>query len=92
MDRIARILDESARRLEAERAQIKAKLRSYPAPIPACDANYNHLAEERRRLSGALARLAELRRELAAVPDQAQALALLRRRMPALVGAVAAEA
>lgn len=92
MDEIARILVETERRLEAERAAVKAKLRVYPAPITACDANYNHLAEERRRLSGELARLAELRREVAAATDPAKALEILRRHLPALAASAGAEA
>ncbi len=34
-----------------------AEIRSYPAPIPPCDAQFNHLLEQRRALSRELARL-----------------------------------
>lgn len=45
------------RRLEDESATVAAEIRSYPAPIPACDAQFNHLLEQRRALSRELARL-----------------------------------
>lgn len=61
-------LDEIERRVAARRDAVKAALGSYPAPITACDAQYNHLSEERRRLSLALLRLGELR----GVPDSAE--------------------
>ena len=32
----------------------------YPAPIPACDAQFNHLLDEREALSSELARVREL--------------------------------
>ena len=47
-------------RLEAVKAALKAELRDYPKPITACDAQYNHLSDERRRLAGELATLEEL--------------------------------
>jgi hypothetical protein len=36
---------------------VAAELRAYPAPIPACDAQYNHLLERRAALVEARARL-----------------------------------
>lgn len=36
---------------------VAAELRAYPAPIPACDAQYNHLLERRAALAEARARL-----------------------------------
>lgn len=67
-------LDRIARHLEAERTSVKAQLAAYPAPIPACDAQYNHLAEERRRLTAELARVAAARREILASADPLAAL------------------
>ena len=41
-------------------ARIDAEIRAYPTPIPRCDAQFNHLLEERERLraflEGAIAR------------------------------------
>ena len=57
------------RALEFERDRILDAIRSYPPPIPACDAQFNHLLEMRARLSDRLARAAEAlatRRSLAA--------------------------
>ena len=45
--------------LERERLQIEAEIRSYPAPIPACDVYFNDLLEKRARISEALTRLAD---------------------------------
>ncbi len=42
------------RRLLVDRDRINDAIGSYPAPIPACDAQFNHLLEERRRRSRAL--------------------------------------
>lgn len=67
--RAMRVLDRIERHLRTERTSVKAELAAYPSPITACDAQYNHLAEERRRVAGELVRLAELRREIQASPD-----------------------
>lgn len=40
--------------LEAKRAALNAEIRSYPGPIPACDAQFNYLLEKRTRLSAVL--------------------------------------
>jgi hypothetical protein len=47
------------RRLERERQRISAEICAYPAPIPACDAYFNFLLEERARLGELLSKLAE---------------------------------
>ncbi len=44
-------------RLERMQEAVAAEIRTYPAPIPACDAQYNNLLERREALSEALARL-----------------------------------
>ncbi len=47
--------------LRARLAQLReaaaAEIRAYPVPIPACDAQYNHLLERRAALAEVLARL-----------------------------------
>ena len=36
--------------LENRRAAIHAEITAYPTPIPACDADFNHLLEERAKI------------------------------------------
>lgn len=43
--------------LAARRAEIDALIASYPPPIPACDAQFNHLLEQRREIGQELVRL-----------------------------------
>ncbi len=43
--------------LDGLRAVVAAETRAYPAPIPACDAQFNHLTEQRRLLALELERL-----------------------------------
>ena len=50
-------------RLERMQETVAAEIRAYPAPIPACDAQYNHLLERRGALSEALARLDAARKD-----------------------------
>lgn len=45
------------RRIESLRRATGEQIQSYPAPIPACDAQFNHLLELRRLLPQELARL-----------------------------------
>lgn len=47
-------IEQDLRRLKQA---VAADIRAYPAPIPACDAHYNHLLEQRRMLSAELTRL-----------------------------------
>ncbi len=64
-------------RLERMQEAVAAEIRTYPPPIPACDAQYNHLLERREALSAALARLDAAREDgsstlesfLAGLPD-----------------------
>jgi hypothetical protein len=44
-------------RLAQLQEAVAAEIRAYPAPIPACDAQYNHLLERRAALNEARARL-----------------------------------
>lgn len=43
--------------LESERHRIYEEIKNYPTPIPACDAQFNYLLEERRRIPQELDRL-----------------------------------
>ena len=49
-------------RLEARRAALNEEIAAYPAPITGCDAQFNHLLDERRRINAELARLEEARK------------------------------
>jgi len=40
--------------LEARRLALDEEIRTYPTPIPRCDAQFNHLFEERARIAKAL--------------------------------------
>ena len=44
-------------RLARLQETVAAEIAAYPAPIPACDAQYNHLLERRAALAEARARL-----------------------------------
>ena len=44
-------------RLTRLQEAVAAEIGAYPAPIPACDAQYNHLLERRTALAEARARL-----------------------------------
>lgn len=57
--------------LEETRLKIQSEIRQYPMPIPACDAHFNWLLEERGRLTDAIERT-----RLAGGDDAAVALAL----------------
>ena len=50
-------------RLERLQEAVAAEIRAYPAPIPACDAQYNHLLARREALSEALAGLDAARKD-----------------------------
>ena len=64
-------------RLARMRAAVAAEINAYPPPIPACDAQFDHLLERREALSAALARLDAARKDgastlesfLAGLPD-----------------------
>ena len=49
--------------LEKEMRRVNDEIRNYPAPIPACDAQFNYLLEEREALSSELIRVRELMKE-----------------------------
>ena len=56
-------------RLEHMQEAVAAEIRAYPAPIPACDAQFNHLLARREALSEALARLDAARKDGAGTPE-----------------------
>lgn len=43
--------------LEQEKRRINEEINNYPPPIPACDAQFNYLLEERARILQELSRL-----------------------------------
>ena len=47
-------------RLEARRRRLDEEIRAYPTPIPRCDAQFNHLFEQRARIVAAIEALAAL--------------------------------
>ncbi|GAB4229991.1 MAG: hypothetical protein Kow0032_11520 [Methyloligellaceae bacterium] len=49
--------------LMARKREIEAEIAAYPAPIPACDAQFNHLLEMQRLVRSELQRLELARRE-----------------------------
>ncbi len=67
-------------RLAQTQEAVAAEINAYPPPIPACDAQFDHLLERRAALSGALARLDAARKDgtgtledfLAATPGLAE--------------------
>ncbi len=46
--------------LQEQSCRVHSEIRNYPAPIPACDAQFNYLLEEREALSSELVRVREL--------------------------------
>ena len=48
-------------RLKERRKEITREIRSFPAPIPACDVHYNSLLEERRRITREFQKLDKLK-------------------------------
>jgi transcriptional regulator GlxA family with amidase domain len=49
--------------LQEESRRVHGEIRNYPAPIPACDAQFNYLLEEREALSSELAKVKELMKQ-----------------------------
>lgn len=47
--------------LEARQRALRAQINAYPPPIPACDAQFNHLLDQRRALAEELRDLDALR-------------------------------
>jgi hypothetical protein len=74
--------------LERERDRIYEEITTYPPPIPACDAQFNHLLEQRERVSRDLARV----NEAAQLPGSLAACGELLDEMVAGSGLIAADA
>ncbi len=56
--------------LASEKARIARAIADYPAPIPACDEQFNHLLERRRSLTAEISRADQLcRDETASIDD-----------------------
>lgn len=62
-DRIKLLWSRIKQHLEEEKRRIYDEIRNYPPPIPACDAQFNHLLEERRKISRELTELEQLSRQ-----------------------------
>ncbi len=60
-------------RLTQLREVVAAEIRAYPVPIPACDAQYNHLLERRTALAAALASLGATRETGTATAEEFRA-------------------
>ncbi len=60
--------------LQAEKSQINDEIRSYPSPIPACDAQFNYLLEKRNLVAEELARLHAIGEEARSNARQTDAL------------------
>jgi hypothetical protein len=57
------ICHEVREHLQHKREQITAEIRNYPPPIPACDAQFNYLLEQRARIEQELSQLDALQKE-----------------------------
>jgi chorismate mutase len=57
---VASIWAEIQTRLEKEKDRVYEEIVNYPPPIPACDAQFNYLLEERARISQEVSRVHEL--------------------------------
>lgn len=64
--------------LEERRRMVIEEIRVYPGPITGCDAQFNHLTEERRLLNAELARLDVV------MSDEKEALVAFLRNSPAI--------
>lgn len=49
--------DDAKQALQERRTELDALIGAYPPPITACDAQFNHLLEQRREIGQELARL-----------------------------------
>ncbi len=59
MQEIAWPTDRARTALLMARTELDDEIRSYPTPISGCDAQYNHMLAERRRVHAALEALDE---------------------------------
>ena len=61
--------DAAVHHLRQKLDRIRQEIETYPAPIPACDLQFNTLLEEREQIAGELRRLIQTR-ETSADPEQ----------------------
>jgi hypothetical protein len=54
------LVSELRAHLEAQRRRLDDEIRHYPTPIPRCDAQFNHLFDQRARIVAAIDALAAL--------------------------------
>ena len=57
LDLVQSVWEEIGVRLENARRRVQEEITHYPPPIPACDANFNYLLEERARIGEELNRM-----------------------------------
>ncbi len=57
MDDVKKHLDAAYQELLAAQKLLNTQIRTYPAPISGCDAQFNHLLGERQRICRALSAL-----------------------------------
>ncbi len=67
--RTAATWDSLRQSLETRRQALSAEIGRYPPPIPACDAQFNHLLDERRLISAELQRLERAAGDGTAIDD-----------------------
>ena len=48
------LVSELRARLDAQRRRLDDEIRHYPTPIPRCDAQFNHLFDQRARIVAAI--------------------------------------
>lgn len=60
--------------LNARLAAVEEEIRHYPAPIPACDAQFNYLLEQRAGIPREIARLRDCMQGAASTAQQRHAL------------------
>ena len=54
LDRLETVIDEIRRGLEERKRAIAVEMRGYPQPIAGCDAQYQHLSDQRAAIARAL--------------------------------------
>lgn len=55
-----RVLTAFKNQLEEVKVRVNKEIGNYPSPIPACDAQFNYLLEERSKISAAIKRVDDL--------------------------------
>ena len=78
------LFDEVKTILEEKLDEVKKSILSYPPPIPACDAQFNYLLEQRDDLPRELARLAKLENKDLSEAEKLEVLKTFKRDCPYL--------